>query len=223
MDSGKKQEKSNPRDKAGGPFRSFGKDAGRTLVRKICVVREFAICRLSWETAWKRRGEHVFFLSRTPETPTKRAALHVREGEIESTNVVGSILFEFRNTLDPIVLLALNLVQHRAQDVFIHMAVENLGLVPFIELADGTGCRTALNILAFFPHTRIMTLEPVYEGIAALDVAFVNLHNVSFKTYSDSCRASRNCLLAFMISSVTFLDMVQGSNVSYDEEMVQYI
>ncbi|CAG2055748.1 unnamed protein product [Timema podura] len=67
----------------GGPFRSFGKDAGRTLVRKICVVREFAICRLSWETAWKRRGEHVFFLSRTPETPTKTAALHVREGEIE--------------------------------------------------------------------------------------------------------------------------------------------
>nr|CAD7259044.1 unnamed protein product [Timema shepardi] len=179
-------------------------------------------------TLFPGRGGHMFFLYRTSETPPKTAAFHVREGDdqgsnlvtcLDLTNVVGSILFEYRETIDPIVLLVLDMVQHRAQGVFLLLAVENIGLVSFLELVDGTGCRTTLNILARFPHTRIMTYEPVYgaqhsthcslcqpprcktstssfnSGLVSAFAIFLGGSmiglKVSFTTYSDSCRASQ--------------------------------
>nr|CAD7445210.1 unnamed protein product [Timema bartmani] len=57
-------------------------------------------------------------------------------------------------------------------------AMENLWLVPFLELVDGTGCRTALDRLARFQHTGIMTSKPVYGRIAVLALALVNHRDV---------------------------------------------
>nr|CAD7400637.1 unnamed protein product [Timema cristinae] len=47
----------------------------------------------------------------------------------------------FGETIDSIILLALDLVQRHPQGVFHLLAMDNFCLIPFLELVDGTGCR----------------------------------------------------------------------------------
>nr|CAD7603219.1 unnamed protein product [Timema genevievae] len=54
--------------------------------------------------------------------------------DLQTTDVVGPVLFKFGDALDPIVFLALDPNQRRAQSVFL---LDNLRLVPFLEIVDG--------------------------------------------------------------------------------------